>query len=1613
MAVLSEAILYYVQSNDNIWAVTSGKHWLPLPADSIISGLMLYQVSSDDIQIDGDQLPSILISEKSETLPLDIAVRIAPHLSGRFDAQQDSRVSQTSHAKTSDSAEVTPNQQGINLGFQLIANTDHHLTPTSGFDTRGDSLGKYLSDEQNSGVEQDGFLTLQLSVAIQDAGDGYINSVETPVVDLIGQAIDARDGQALLLTLTDIYGQQISLDILVTGESWQVTDLDISILADGVITAEITAPSYPGIAHKGQDTSIKDTQAGITVEIVDTNQFLNATEMSALNLTGQVNNVENGQTVTVSLTDDNGHSLALETLVVSGAWFINDIDLSGFDDGSLKVTAATLDIAGNPTSASTRLPVDILASITIEIDTGSDTVINASESLSTDMSGTVFDIENGQAVTVQVADYLGHRVTFSTTVVNGLWQIQDADLSSLTDGELVFTATAADLQGNLAESSDKAQKDTQASVTIAIVDNDDVINAAEISTIEAKGSVTNIEDGQVVTINFKDNSGHELTMTTTVIGGQWSVTGVDLTAFDDGSLVAEAQVIDKAGNNATATSDIPIDTQASITINVDSGKDTVINQSETLSTDIYGTVKDIEDGQTVSLEVIDKDGNSLSFTTTVTLGQWSLDNTDLSALLDGPLTFNVSAIDLAGNPAHADLGRYKETQAVITIGAIDTDGVLNGIESAASLLAGLVNNVEDGRPVLITVTDNLGTSLTFTSTVRNGVWTVKDADLSSLADGSLILQADTSDLAGNLASNTNTIEKDTGPVKVTIEITTGSDDTLNQFESPSATLHGQTLNIEDGRIVTITVTDINNRSLTFQALVNDNLWQLDNVDLSSLADGAIAATADVSDIAGNNANAIDNKNKNVVADIEFNPATEDQTLNATTVQSALFQGDCVDIEDGQTVTVTFTDSSNNSLTFTSQVTGGQWLVNNLDLSSLLDGDISVTTQAIDIYGNPASDTTSLHKDTQAQVSIEILDNNDLLNPQEMTAVIIRGSVTNIEDGCTVTVTLTDGTNTVTDTAIVTAGIWQLSAQDLSGFEDGMLTATANVMDAAGNTATANTSTPIDLLASVTISVDTSQNVSDAIINAAEMNKVDISGTTADIENNQTITVVVRDASLNELTFTTTVINDVWNINDADLSSLTDGALTFEASVSDLAGNLATSSTSVQKDSLASITIEIDTGSDTVINASESLGTDMSGTVFDIENGQAVTIQVADYLGHRVTFSTTVVNGLWQIQDADLSSLADGELVFTATAADLQGNLAESSDKAQKDTQASVTIAIVDNDGVLNPQEMTAVIIRGSVTNIEDGRTVTVTLTDGTNTVTDTAIVTAGIWQLSAQDLSGFEDGMLTATANVMDAAGNTATANTSTPIDLLASVTISVDTSQNVSDAIINAAEMNKVDISGTTADIENNQTITVVVRDASLNELTFTTTVINDVWNINDADLSSLTDGALTFDASVSDLAGNLATSSTSVQKDSLASITIEIDTGSDTVINASESLGTDMSGTVFDIENGQAVTIQVADYLGHRVTFSTTVVNGLWQIQDADLSSLADGELVFTATSADLQGNLAESSDKAQKDTQASVTIAIVDNDGVIDAAEISTIEAQGSVTNIEDGASGHHQL
>ncbi|MCT7943762.1 hypothetical protein, partial [Shewanella holmiensis] len=218
-----------------------------------------------------------------------------------------------------------------------------------------------------------------------------------------------------------------------------------------------------------------------------------------------------------------GHSLTLTAIVNGGVWQLSPQDLSSFDDGSLNVTASVEDTAGNPAIATTATPVDILADIDIQVDTGRDDVINRFEMLRLDFSGNVDDVEDGQTITIVVTDSAGNNLTFTTTVINGMWQIDNANVSSLIDGNITFVASTVDMAGNPTSTSTQVLKDSQATVTIEAVDSDNVFNVAEITTTTLRGEALNIEEGQNVLIWVTDSLGARLTFNAVVVDGLWQL----------------------------------------------------------------------------------------------------------------------------------------------------------------------------------------------------------------------------------------------------------------------------------------------------------------------------------------------------------------------------------------------------------------------------------------------------------------------------------------------------------------------------------------------------------------------------------------------------------------------------------------------------------------------------------------------------------------------------------------------------------------------------------------------------------------------------------------------------------------------------------------------------------------------------------------------------------------------------------------------------------------------------------------------------------------------------------------------------------------------------------
>uniref|UniRef100_UPI0033204E57 T1SS-143 repeat domain-containing protein n=1 Tax=Pseudoalteromonas sp. RB2-MNA-CIBAN-0110 TaxID=3140439 RepID=UPI0033204E57 len=291
----------------------------------------------------------------------------------------------------------------------------------------------------------------------------------------------------------------------------------------------------------------------------------------------------------------------------------------------------------------------------------------------------------------------------------------------------------------------------------------------------------------------------------------------------------------------------------------------------------------------------------------------------------------------------------------------------------------------------------------------------------------------------------------------------------------------------------------------------------------------------------------------------------------------------------------------------------------------------------------------------------------------------------------------------------------------------------------------------------------------------------ITGTTTGVEDDQKVTVVVKDAAGNERSFEATVTNNAYTITGADVSGLNDGTLTATATVSDVAGNTATDTDTAIHDKTAVTSIDVATGDDAVINTAEQNNVVVSGVIDEADENQTATVIFTDVNGKEVTVENVAIDadGQWRVDAADITGLADGEITASVSALDVEGNLATSSTTFTKD--ATINIDIDTGDNGINSKAFKAgeVTTINGTTDAEDTSTVTLTIFDGTNSEVVTATVTDGAWSVNGIDVSALDDSQQwTIVAAVTDSAGNTA--QDSTPIlDALDSQTLNESNTGN------------------------------------------------------------------------------------------------------------------------------------------------------------------------------------------------------------------------------------------
>lgn len=530
-----------------------------------------------------------------------------------------------------------------------------------------------------------------------------------------------------------------------TDGKWAVTYPSTELPADGNHTAHV----------------VVTTTEGKTVDLTGPSFVLDLTppDVGVDHGTKSVGDVENlaeyQNGVSISGHGEAGATIKVEvggysqtaTVGSNGSWtvtFTQSQVAAGEYEIPVKITAT--DPLGNATVLNETLVIDTVPNPIAFNPVTADNTVNLVES----QSGLVVTGTSTAGATMTVTL---QGVTQTATVgLDGKWSVT-YPTGTLPGGEYTatLTATTTDTAGNASSATHSFQVDTLTNVGFTgVVAGDNTVNATE-----AAGGVVLTGVAQAgATVNVAWNG---TTLPATVgLDGKWSVTFPN-SAITGGtySSVATVTATDAAGNTASATRSINVDTQTSVHIGDTQATDNVISGSEARSgVALTGTA---EAGATV---VVTMEGVSHTVTAGSN-GSWTA-NFAASEIRSGSYlsTVSVTSTDLAGNTA-SDTHQIKVDTEVSPFARVSlstgADNVLNAVEAAQGLT--VTGNVEPGS----TVTVHFGNGVDHQAQVSaNGVWslTIPASEIPA-GENSVTLTAVARDVYGNTSTLTEQVAVDT------------------------------------------------------------------------------------------------------------------------------------------------------------------------------------------------------------------------------------------------------------------------------------------------------------------------------------------------------------------------------------------------------------------------------------------------------------------------------------------------------------------------------------------------------------------------------------------------------------------------------------------------------------------------------------------------------------------------------------------------------------------------------------------------------------------------------------------------------------------------------------
>uniref|UniRef100_UPI00398C1CD4 Ig-like domain-containing protein n=1 Tax=Enterobacter hormaechei TaxID=158836 RepID=UPI00398C1CD4 len=1424
------------------------------------------------------------------------------------------------------------------------------------------------------------------------ATDDVINAAEVASGQtLSGKVSGAASGDTVTISVGgNTYTTTVQDDL-----SWSVNVASdvLTAIGNGDLTVSASVTNGHGNTGSGErDITIDANLPGLRVNKVAGDDVINSIEHGQnLIITGSSDGLAAGSALTVTV---NGKTYAA-TVLADGTWTaaVPAADVGALSEGTVTVTVEGQSAAGNPVSISHDVKVD-LATVAISIDAiATDDVINAAEKgADLVLSGATTNVEENQTVTIT----FGGKTYSATVDASGNWTatVPSADLGSLKDGDASVQVSVTNVNGNSASAGREYSVDATApTVSIEIVSDNNIINAAEAQQDLVVNGVSNAEAGQTVTVTL---NGVDYT-TTVQANGSWSVTvpSADIGAITDGSYTITAAVADKAGNPALADRDVLVDTTVpQLTINTVSDDDVINSAEHAQALIVTGSVTGAAAGDVVTVTINNKD-----YTATLDAsGRWSVGvpAADVSALTAGDHTITAALTDKAGNSnSTTHEVEVNLTAPVLTIDTVSGDDVINSSEKTQDLT---ITGTASGLAVGAVVTVMLNGKAYSATVDTNGQWTttVPASEVGQLGEALYTVSASATDSVGNSTSTSHTVNVESVLPGVIINTVAG-DDVINAAElATGQTISGTVVNAEAGNTVTVSVGG-HNYTATVQS---DLTWSVSVPEsvLTALGNGDLTVTASVTNGVGNSGSG----ERDITIDANL-PGLRVDTVAGDDVINSIEHGQNLIItgsSDGLTAGTALTVTVNGKTYAATVLADGTWsaAIPSADVSALAAGTVTVNVEGQSSAGNPVAINHDVTVDlANVAISIDAIASDDVINAAERGAdLVLSGTTANVEENQTVTITFGGKSYTATVDA---EGKWTATvpSADLAGLKDGDASVQVSVTNVNGNSASAGREYSVDATApSVTINTI----ATDDILNASEaQSDLAISGTST-AEAGQTVTV-----SLNGKDYTTTVsANGSWTLNvpAADLAGLTDGSVTVTATVTNGHGNTGTGEREIAIDAnLPGLRVDTVAGDDVVNTIEHAQNLIVSGTSDGLAPGTALTVTVngKDYA------ATVLADGTWRaaIPSTDVSAWPEGTVKISVTGDSAAGNpIIISHDVTVDLATVAISINALATDDVINAAEKGAdLVLSGVTTNVEAGQTVTISLNGRIYTTT---VDDSGNWTYTvpSADLAGLKDGDASVQVSVTNVNGNSASAGREYSVDATApSVTINTI----ATDDILNASEaQSDLAISGTST-AEAGQTVTV-----SLNGKDYTTTVsANGSWTLNvpAADLAGLTDGSVTVTASVSDKAGNPASvDHTLTVYVTVPAVTIHTVAGDDVINVAEHNQAQIVSGSATGAAAGDKVTVTIGGQ-----TYTTVLdAAGNWSVGVPAnvISGLSDGTATITASVTDAAGNTGSGTHNVTVDTGLpSVSFNAISDDNVLNAVEKGQdLRVSGTSANLGEG-------